>query len=65
MRYVLAAVLICAIGAPAAFAASKGGSGSRSVAKASSAQAAKKKAPRAQKGGGDGGIHPLVGSGEY
>jgi hypothetical protein len=57
MRYILAALLVCALGLPAAQA--KSASGAKAAAPA---KTAKKKSG----GGADlGGIHPLVGSGGY
>lgn len=58
MRHLLAALLICALGAPVAHAKSS------SAAKS----AASSKPAKAKKSGGSadlGGIHPLVGSGGY
>jgi hypothetical protein len=72
MRYFLAAILVCAIGAPAAVALPTVNPGALSLSKGDSVvQVAKRSAskPQAKKskssGGGDGGIHPLVGSGGY
>lgn len=79
MRYVLAAILVCAVGMPAASALPTVGPNSLSVLKANSiVQAAKRKAPPSRRrssgssssgsssgGGSSSGIHPLVGSGDY
>lgn len=67
MRYVFAAIIICAIGAPAASAMPAPKSDHLAVSNAQVTQVAKKSrpAPRQSRGGGDGGIHPLVGSGGY
>lgn len=68
MRYVFAAIIICAIGAPAVSAMPAPKSDHHAVSNAHVTQVAKKSRPASQRqsrGGGDGGIHPLVGSGGY
>jgi len=67
MRYVLAAIFVCALGMPAASALPTVSPNSLSVLKANPfVQAAKRNRPRAHShGGAAGGIHPLVGSGDY
>lgn len=75
MRYVLAAMLICAVGVPAASALPTAGLRPVLTKKADSfIQAAKhdrqpaKRQPSkrsSRNSGGAGGIHPLVGSGDY
>ncbi|MGJ0396580.1 MAG: hypothetical protein ACR65U_10185 [Methylocystis sp.] len=64
MRCLLAVILVCAVAAPPAYAAS-----SRTNAKAVSAsksdQGAKTGKRARQSSSGAGGIHPLVGSGDY
>lgn len=86
MRYVLAAILTCAIGAPAASAfptvspasvsASKAGSivqvakrssnsSSSNRSSSSNSSGNRSRSQRQSRSGGDGGIHPLVGSGGY
>ena len=61
MRYILAAVLICALSLPAAHARS-----SSSSTKAAASAKPAKTAAKNRSGGADlGGIHPLVGSGGY
>jgi hypothetical protein len=68
MRYVLAAIFICAIGASAASATPVAGAASVGLSKADAqvSQVAKRsRAPAHKKSRGAGGIHPLVGSGEY
>ncbi|PPD43611.1 MAG: hypothetical protein CTY15_09625 [Methylocystis sp.] len=77
MRYVLAAILVCAIGAPAAYALPTAGANAVSISTAAPIvqTGAKRKAPppapakSSKKSGGSSnassGIHPLVGSGEY
>jgi hypothetical protein len=69
MRYVFAAIVICSIGAPATSALPTPNPDHLSVSKANVAQVAKKSRPAPQRqsrgSGGAGGIHPLVGSGEY
>jgi hypothetical protein len=71
MRYFLAAILICAIGAPAAFALPTVNPGALSLSKGepivqvAKRSASKPQAKKSKSGGGDGGIHPLVGSGGY
>lgn len=67
MRYVLAAILICTVGIPAASALPTVSPNALSLSKTSSfVQVAKRNRPRAHRhSGGAGGIHPLVGSGDY
>ncbi|HXY57091.1 MAG TPA: hypothetical protein VEH76_00765 [Methylocystis sp.] len=71
MRHVLAAIFILAIGAPAASALPTIGASSVTAVKASPIEqaAAKRGRTHAQRHsksrGGAGGIHPLVGSGDY
>jgi hypothetical protein len=68
MRYIFAVVLVCAIGAPAAYALPTIGSKALEVSKSDPiVQVAKRKAAKSKshKSGETGGIHPLVGSGEY
>lgn len=70
MRYVFAAIIICAIGAPAASAMPTPKPDHLAVSNAHVTQVAKKSRAASQRqsrggGGGDGGIHPLVGSGGY
>jgi hypothetical protein len=72
MRYLLAVTVLCAF-APAAFALPLAGAAGISASKSSpvvqlvkhrSAQASHHKSSKSGKGG-DNGIHPLVGSGDY
>jgi hypothetical protein len=70
MRYVLAVMLACAVGAPAANAFPAFSPNSLSLSKAGSiAQTATKRSharvSRRGRGRSLGGIHPLVGSGDY
>lgn len=69
MRLVIAAILICAIGVPAALALPATSAKQLSALSGRSVQQIAKKsrpAPQRQsRGSGAGGIHPLVGSGEY
>ena len=73
MRYILAAYLVCAIGMPAAFATPAMSSGTVMMVKLNSAAepvkhkvgAVKHKASRYRRSRSLGGIHPLVGSGDY
>jgi hypothetical protein len=73
MRYVLAAIFVCAVGMPAASALPTVRPNSLPVLKANPiVQVVKHSRPRAHRhsrsgggGGGGGGIHPLVGSGDY
>lgn len=69
MRYVLAVILVCAAGMPAASALPNAGPNpvSVSASKADSiAPVAKRSKPRPSRHSrGGGGIHPLVGSGDY
>lgn len=78
MRYVLAAIFVCSIGMPAVSALPTASSHPVSMSKADpQVQAARRNRPSQQhsrSGGaarhhrsrsGDGGIHPLVGSGDY
>jgi hypothetical protein len=63
MRVILAAILVCALGAPAAWAnAANSAARSKHAAHGHVAKAGKS-GPR--HGRGLGGIHPLVGSGDY
>ena len=66
MRYILALILACAIAAPPASAASSK-SAAKSVSASKSDQATKTGKRNRQNAdrGGAGGIHPLVGSGDY
>jgi hypothetical protein len=67
MRYVLAVIFVCAVGMPAASALPMVSPNSLSVSKANPiAQVVKRNRPHARRhSGGSGGIHPLVGSGDY
>jgi hypothetical protein len=70
MRYVLVAIFVCAVGAPAASALPAVSPDSLSLSKTGAIEqaAAKKARPRAHRqsrGSSAGGIHPLVGSGDY
>jgi hypothetical protein len=67
MRYVLAVIFVCALGAPAACALPTVGSNLVAASKANTiVQVAKhKRAPAKRQSHGDNGIHPLVGSGGY
>ena len=67
MRYFLAAILVYAIGVPAASALPAAGANSLSAPKAEPImQAAARSRPHAQRQSRkDNGIHPLVGSGDY
>jgi hypothetical protein len=67
MRYVLAVIFICAVGAPAASALPTLGADQLVLLKASPVEQAGKRArPRPKRQSRDqGGIHPLVGSGGY
>jgi hypothetical protein len=68
MRYVLAAILICTAGIPAASALPTVSPNALALSKARPfVQVAKRNRPRAHRhsSGGAGGIHPLVGSGDY
>lgn len=74
MRYFLAAILICAIGAPAASALTPAAltpaalslSKEDSVQKVAKRSSGKPQAKKSKSGGNAGsGIHPLVGSGGY
>jgi hypothetical protein len=68
MRYVLAVILACAVGAPAACAFPAFSPGSLSLSKAGPiAQTATKRsrARVSRRSRNVGGIHPLVGSGDY
>ncbi|PWB88553.1 hypothetical protein C5688_20445 [Methylocystis sp. MitZ-2018] len=66
MRYILALIVACAIAAPPASAASSKSS-AKSVSAAKSDQATKtgKRSRQNADHSGAGGIHPLVGSGDY
>lgn len=69
MRYVLAVIFVCTLGMPAASAMPAPSPDRVSASKADFlTQASKRSRPRVQRqsrGGGAGGIHPLVGSGDY
>jgi hypothetical protein len=71
MRFFLAAILFCAIGAPAASAlptvntVALGASKDSVVVQVAKRSATKPQAKKSKSGGGDSGIHPLVGSGGY
>jgi hypothetical protein len=70
MRYVLAAIFVCSIGMPAASALPLVSHNSVSVSKADPImQVAKRNRPHSHRHNRDnrglGGIHPLVGSGDY
>jgi hypothetical protein len=69
MRYFLAAILICAIGAPAASALTPAAlslSKEDSIQKVAKRSSGKPQAKKSKSGGNAGsGIHPLVGSGGY
>jgi hypothetical protein len=69
MRYILAVILACAVGAPAAYAFPAFSHNSLSLSKAGSiAQVGTKRSSRARvsrRSRSLGGIHPLVGSGDY
>jgi hypothetical protein len=71
MRYVLVAIFVCAVGMPAASALPTVSPNSLSLSKAEPvAQPVKRARPHARRQGrgasaGAGGIHPLVGSGDY
>jgi hypothetical protein len=68
MRYILSAILACALGMPAASALPVFSANSVSLSKAGSiVQVAKRSRQHATRKSrsGSGGIHPLVGSGDY
>jgi hypothetical protein len=67
MRYILAAIFVCALGMPAVSALPSAGLNGLSMSKVSPVvQVAKHSRPRAsRRGSSAGGIHPLVGSGSY
>jgi hypothetical protein len=71
MRYVLVAIFVCAVGMPAASALPTVSPNSLSLSKAEPvAQPVKRARPHARRqsrgsSAGAGGIHPLVGSGDY
>ena len=67
MRYVLAAIFVCAVGMPAASALPTVSPNSVSVSKADPiVQVVKRKRPHSHRHSRRGdGIHPLVGSGDY
>jgi hypothetical protein len=73
MRYVLAICLVCLIGTPAAFATPQISSGTALMGKADTAvesvkhklERLKHKRSPSRRSHGLGGIHPLVGSGDY
>jgi hypothetical protein len=64
MRCLLAVILVCAIVAPPAYAASSK-SGAKAVSASKSDQGSKTGKRARQNSNGLGGIHPLVGSGDY
>jgi hypothetical protein len=66
MRYILALILACAIAAPPASAASSKSTGkSSSASKSDQATKTGKRNRQTSDHSGAGGIHPLVGSGDY
>jgi hypothetical protein len=72
MRYVLAAIFVCAVARPAAFAMPTARANSVSVSKADPlVQAVKRNRPHSHRphshrhSRSEDGIHPLVGSGDY
>ena len=68
MRYILAVIFVCAVGMPAASALPTVSPNSLSVLKANPiVHVVKRKRPHSHRHSrsGDGGIHPLVGSGDY
>jgi hypothetical protein len=73
MRYVLSICLVCTIGMPAAFAAPRISTGAALMGKADTAMEpvkhkfapVKHKRSRSPRSRSLGGIHPLVGSGDY
>ncbi len=66
MHRLLAVFLVCAIAAPPAYAASsKSSSKSASASKSDEGAKAGKRARQSSDSKGLGGIHPLVGSGDY
>ncbi len=70
MRYVLVAFFVCAVGMPAASALPTVSPNSLSLSKAdpiaqASSKRARPRAHRQSRGSSAGGIHPLVGSGDY
>jgi hypothetical protein len=68
MRYILAVIFVCAVGMPAASALPTVSPNLLSVLKATPiAHVVKRKRPHSHRhrSSGDGGIHPLVGSGDY
>ncbi len=70
MRHLLAMLLVCAVGAPAAYALPSAGANALALAKSDPITQVSKRAKggKSRKGGGGGaasGIHPLVGSGGY
>jgi hypothetical protein len=67
MRYVLAAIFVCAVGMPAASALPTVSPNSLSVLKANPiVQVVRRKRPHTHRHSrSSGGIHPLVGSGDY
>lgn len=64
MRCLLAVILVCAIAAPPAYAASSKSSG-KTVSASKSEQGSKTGKHARRNSSGAGGIHPLVGSGDY
>lgn len=64
MRYLIAVLLVCAIAAPPASAATSK-TGAKTASAAKSDQGAKTGKRARQNSTGVGGIHPLVGSGDY
>jgi hypothetical protein len=66
MRYVLAAIFVCAVGMPAASALPTISLNSLSVLKGNPiVEVAKRNRPHSHRHSHSGGIHPLVGSGDY
>jgi hypothetical protein len=69
MRYILAAIFVCAIVTPPASALPTASPKALSLSKADVVEQVAKRgkagAHRQSRGGGSGGIHPLVGSGGY
>jgi hypothetical protein len=68
MRFILAICFVCMIGAPAALAASGSSSeraGSMAKPLKHKVESARHKVSRVPRDRGLGGIHPLVGSGDY
>lgn len=66
MRYVIAAILVCAVGAPSASALPRVSADAIVMSKADPfVQVAKHKRAPSRRQARDSGIHPLVGSGGY